>query len=162
MSKKNQTVGERIKSLREHYKHRGVTVKLTADYLGISPMQLNNYENDKVKYYGYEIIKKMATGFGSTIEWIEHGKGQMLPKGEIDITPILSGEVKAADNPWKDEAFSQLTQRCDKLQQQYDNLMALFNDTVAAFSVKLGKLKAPYLTGQRITKRRLYGAGAHA
>jgi transcriptional regulator with XRE-family HTH domain len=49
MNKKQQTVGERLRTLRERYKGRGVTAKILSEAAGITPMQLNNLENDKGK-----------------------------------------------------------------------------------------------------------------
>lgn len=76
-------------------------------------------------------MQKINEAFGTSIDWIESGKGEMLfnlpqPKSEL------------GSNPWRDEAYSMLQKQNEFLQKQVDQLMSLMNSITG----KLGKLKA--------------------
>jgi transcriptional regulator with XRE-family HTH domain len=150
MKKQKTTMGERIRTLRDAYKHRGLTAKMISDYLGISPMQLNHFENDKRVPY-FDNLKKMTTLLGTTMEWIDKGEGEMLPHGEADISLAF---FKQDESFWKEEAYTEVKSQRDKLEAKYNELMALFNNTVAAFNMKMGKLKGLNSTGPRHFKKR--------
>jgi transcriptional regulator with XRE-family HTH domain len=134
MNKKQQTVGERLRTLRERYKGRGVTAKILSEAAGITPMQLNNLENDKVKTPSHDTLIKIASFLGSTVQWIETGKGEMLPEGEIEIK---KPEGSTGD-PYRDYAIQRLEREVEKEEQQaktwqekYDQLWEMFSRVTA-------------------------------
>lgn len=128
---KEFTVGERLRALRDRYKARGVTAKMISEGVGITPMQLNNMENDKVKTYNYDTITKIAAMLGSTNEWLMTGKGEMLPNGEIEVK---KPESDSHDSPYRDYAIQRLEREVEKeesatktWQEKYDQLWEMFS-----------------------------------
>lgn len=139
---KQQTIGERLRILREHYKSRGLTAKTLSEIAGISPMQLNNIENDKVKHVSYDFIKSVADGLGSTIDWIENGTGEMLPNGEVEIK-ANSNKESELDNPYRDYLIQKLEADTLKWEKMYNTLL----EKVMS-SMSLGKLNGYPLTAK--------------
>jgi transcriptional regulator with XRE-family HTH domain len=118
MKTKKQTVGERLKSLREAYKGRGVTAKAIADAAKISPMQLNNMENDRVKSFNYETVRLIAQYLGSTPEWIMDNNGDMLPNGLVEVNSSTDSNETSVKNPYRDFAIQQMEQRIHDKEQE--------------------------------------------
>lgn len=125
MKPKGKTAGERLKSLREHYKSRGVTAKVLSEIAGISPMQLNKMENDKVKSLNYETLKLIANALGSTVEWIEKGTGDPLPNGMVDVSAEQE-TTEGKDSPWKNEAWILAKTQLEKKDATIDRLSVAF------------------------------------
>lgn len=138
MKNKSQTVGERLKTLREHYKAKGLTAKMIAETVNISPMQLNNMEADRVKSHNYETISLIAEYLGSTADWILSGEGKMLPDGEVDFR---KRSVSASNKNlyYRDELVAELKQEAAEWKAEYQWIKQLLNDL--RNGATLGKLR---------------------
>jgi transcriptional regulator with XRE-family HTH domain len=142
--KTKPTIGGRLRSLREHYRDRQVTAKMIADAAGITPMQLNNMENDKVKTYSYDALTRIANYLGSTVEWLQSGNGKMLPAGTVDVAKPSTGD------PWKEEAWSLAKEQIAKKDQVIDRLSVAFD----RLTEMMQKGNIPFLHPVKGTARR--------
>jgi transcriptional regulator with XRE-family HTH domain len=108
------TFGDRVKALREHY---GKSQSQFAYLIGLKSYQgISKIENGQTEQPQGDTIEKIVSVFGTTREWLIHGKGEMLPGGMVE----LKQEVDSAAGPWKDEAYQEVKKQNDRLANQVE------------------------------------------
>jgi transcriptional regulator with XRE-family HTH domain len=97
-----QTLGQRVKVLREHYR---LTQGEFASKMGMKGyLGILKIEQGEIKNPRNETIENIVNTFGTTYEWLETGKGEMLPDGDV----TFNDKKESKDNPWKDQLYQDL------------------------------------------------------
>lgn len=128
---KPKTLGQRLKALREFYGHSQSEMAANIGLKG--HVGIYKIEQDLVSKPQAETIRNLVKAYGTTEEWLMHGKGEMLVNGRIDVRAVSQVEES---NPWRDALIAELNDKAKKLEEKYNNLYTLFSNTVSA----LGKL----------------------
>lgn len=111
-----ETLGQRLKRLRDEY---DLSQADFATNIGLKGhVGISKIENGETVDPRRTTLEKIAKVYGTTIDWLLHGKGEMLPSGKIEVIPISEIEV---ENPWKDEAYLNLKNYVDSVVKERDN-----------------------------------------
>lgn len=110
------TLAVRVKALRDEYK---LSQDQFGSLIGVTNMAINRIESGKTENPQMSTLKKIAATFGTTVEWLLHGKGTMLPNGKVETPSPKGGD---ADPPWKDEAYQVVKSQMEKKDEQLDRL----------------------------------------
>lgn len=139
--KNQKTLGERLKHLRGHYR---LSQAAFASRIGASHIAISNIEMGFVELPRQKTLEAIAKEFGTTIDWLLEGKGEMIPGGSFEF------EKRAATdgNPWKEEAYTLLKEEKEAWKQKFEQL---FDAMIKGGS--LGKYKASII--RRAKKDRL-------
>jgi transcriptional regulator with XRE-family HTH domain len=108
------TIGQRIKQLRNHY---NLGVKEFATKCNLSHVAIFHLENGKTLKPHRSSLKRIAMVFGSSTEWILHGRKEMLPNGTVELT-----EGSGTESFWKDEAYLEIKSRNAMLEKEVERL----------------------------------------
>ncbi len=110
-----KTVGLRIKELRAHY---NIGVKEFGTRCDLSHVAVFHFENGRTTRPHKSSLQRIANAYGTTMEWLVYGNGEMLPNGKKD----LSEEDTDYDAYWKDEAYTELKSKNLLLEKEVDRL----------------------------------------
>ena len=110
-----KTVGLRIKELRAHY---NIGVKEFGTRCDLSHVAVFHFENGRTTRPHKSSLQRIASAYGTTIEWLLFGTGEMLPNGKKD----LSDDENNFDAYWKDEAYTELKSKNMLLEKEVDRL----------------------------------------
>lgn len=92
---KAKTIGERLQVLRNEY---GLTSEKLAALAGMTRVTIDNIEKGLSNPYRRN-VETLASKLGSTYEWLQDGKGEMLPNGKIELSSETMG---LSINPYRD------------------------------------------------------------
>lgn len=116
MTKQKTTLGNRVELLR---KHSRLSQSAFGNKIGLSYVAVANIENGKTQKPHPDTLKSIVEVFGTTYEWLESEKGEMLPVGQIskksDTTEFA--ELKIEIEFWKNkynEVFAMLNNVLNK------------------------------------------------
>jgi transcriptional regulator with XRE-family HTH domain len=90
---RKQTLGERVKLLREAY---GLSQADFAREIGKSLLTVGNLERGVSKEVQPETINNIIKRFKTTREWLINGNGEMNPSGEASPQPITPDYTQEA------------------------------------------------------------------
>jgi transcriptional regulator with XRE-family HTH domain len=113
---KKQTMGERVAELRDKY---SLTQAEFAEKISVTPLSVGNIERGVTRTLQNETINRIVSVFGTTREWLEEGKGEMLPGGKKDLNAKSDSE-----EPWKDEAYQTLKTQNERLWEMVQRFMS--------------------------------------
>lgn len=96
---KKTTMGDRIRQLREDYSQTKADFAKT---IGVAPLSVGNIERGVTQTFHTDTLNKIVSAYGTTREWLESGRGEMLPNGKKDITAPVSqpGSIDYKDEAW--------------------------------------------------------------
>jgi len=66
-------------------------------------------------------MQRVASVYGSTVDWILYGKNEMLPGGTKELTDTDANDF------WKDEAFLELKSRNAILEKEIERLWQMIS-----------------------------------
>jgi len=112
------TIALRIRQLRTHY---NLSVKEFASKCNLSHVAIFHLENGRTLKPHKSSMQRVASVYGSTVDWILYGKNEMLPNGTKELS-----ETEANDF-WKDEAFLELKSRNAILEKEIERLWQMIN-----------------------------------
>jgi transcriptional regulator with XRE-family HTH domain len=107
----NET-GMRIKDLRQYYR---LSVKEFAAKSGLSHVAIFHLEKGRTSKPHRSSLKRIASAFGTTVEWILYGQDEMLPLGKKAL------EIDDASF-WKNEAVLELKSKNQFLEREVERL----------------------------------------
>jgi transcriptional regulator with XRE-family HTH domain len=117
---KPKTLGQRLKLLREEY---GQTQGELAANIGLKGhVGIYKIESDKTEKPQAETLRNIAKLYGTTVEWLMEGKGDMLPNGKIEIKSVSSNDQS---NPWRDALIQKLEGEAKKWYEEYLDTKAM-------------------------------------
>lgn len=126
------TLGSRLKKLRDEY---GLSQESFGHHIDISYVAVANIEKGKTAKPQSDTMRKIIEVYGTTEQWLETGKGEMLPEGKK--------ELKLSANPadiYQDALYRELKADKEDWKQKYDQLLAMFSKLLDRG--QLGKYKA--------------------
>ena len=109
------STGLRIKQLRAAY---SLSVKEFASKSGLSHVAIFHLENGRTEKPHKSSLARIATAFGTSIEWLRTGERDMLPNGKKDIENDSVGEQLN----WKNEAYQELKNKNIMLEREVERL----------------------------------------
>lgn len=116
-------MGDRLLELRTHY---GIGQAELAALIKIDRLTVSNIERGVTKkFQKYDTINKIVSIFGTSKEWLEEGKGEMLPEGDKQLKPY--SEVTEESGSWKDEAWEMAKSQINKKDETIDRLSVAFD-----------------------------------
>lgn len=107
------TIASRLRQLRLHY---NLSVKEFAAKCNLSHVAIFHLENGKTVKPHKSSMQRVATVYGTTVDWILYGKNEMLPNGIKELT-----ESEASDF-WKAEAYMEIKSRNAMLEKEIERL----------------------------------------
>lgn len=110
---KNKLTGERIKRLRSHYK---LSVLNFAKGCNVSNVTILKAESGGS--ISERSLVKIASGYGSSLEWLLFGLGEMFPSGPKEIPYEKIDE----DRLWKEKTFKEMQHRGKLLEIEIEKL----------------------------------------
>jgi transcriptional regulator with XRE-family HTH domain len=125
------TLGERIRSLRNHY---NLGVKEFASMCSLSHVAVFQMENGRTLKPHKSSIYRMAKVFGTSVEWLLFGRNEMLPNGARDI---YNSE---GEGGWKDEAYAELKGRNAHLEKEVERLWQIIGHFTIGVKPELKKI----------------------
>lgn len=125
------TIGDRIKILRTHY---NMSLREFATKCEVSYVIIHKYEARKKNHISVSTLYKIVNIFGTTIDWLVEGKGQMLPNG-MNYKAVRENELF---NFWQDEAFIQQEFRIETLEKEINRLWSIINHFTNSSSLLKG------------------------
>lgn len=140
--KNKPALGSRLKTLRLEY---GISQSDFGNYIGISYVAVANIEKGVTLSPQMDTMKKIVEVYGTTSEWLNEGKGEMLPEGKRHLIKTSDAE----NNPYKDYAIQRLEKEADTWQQKYNQLFEMFSRYMDRSSAKH---KATELAGLNFRK----------
>lgn len=114
---KKQTMGARIQALREAY---SLTQSGFAKKINIAGLTVGNLERGVTQSFQPDTLNEIVKVFGTTRDWLETGKGEMLPNGPVELTDKTE---LISDSPWKDEAYQVMKQENTRLWEMLNKFM---------------------------------------
>lgn len=109
------TSAQRIRHLRLHY---NLSVKEFAARCGLSHVAIFHLESGKTAKPHKNSLFRIASAFGTTVDWILQGKSEMLPHGRKELDNELGNEQFF----WKNEAYLELKSKNQMLEKEVDRL----------------------------------------
>lgn len=113
-------ISKRIKDLRLHY---NLGMKEFSTRCGLSHVAIFHLETGKTLKPHRSSIVRMANVFGSTVDWILFGNGEMLPNGSKE----LYNEEGNLDGYWKDEAYQEIKNKNIVLEREIERLWQMIH-----------------------------------
>lgn len=113
-------IGDRIKILRTQY---NMSLREFAAKCEVSYVIIHKYETRKKNHPNITTLYKIVNVFGTTIDWLVEGKGDMLPNG-MNYKVVRENELF---NFWQDEAFLQQESRIETLEKEINRLWGIIN-----------------------------------
>ena len=110
-----KTIGHRIKELRAHY---NLGVKEFAIRCGLSHVAIFHFESGKTFRPQKSSLNRIAGSYGTTVDWLLYGHGEMLPNGAKE----LYVQEPESDGFWKDEAYMEIKNRNAMLEKEVERL----------------------------------------
>ncbi len=110
-----KTIGLRIKELRTHY---NIGIKEFGMRCDLSHVAVFHFENGRTTRPHKASLQRIANVYGTSIEWLLYGSGDMLPNGKRDFMH----ETDNFDAFWKDEAYSEIKSKNILLEKEVDRL----------------------------------------
>lgn len=107
------TIAQRIRQLRLHY---NLSVKEFAGRCNLSHVAIFHLENGRTVKPHKSSMQRIASMYGTTLDWIYYGKGEMLPNGERELTDSSDNDF------WKDEAYLEIKGRNAMLEKEIERL----------------------------------------
>lgn len=107
------TIAARIRQLRIHY---NLSVKEFASRCNLSHVAIFHLENGRTLKPHKSSLTRIASVYGSSVEWLLSGKNEMLPNGMKEL-----GTDDNADF-WKDEAYLEIKSRNAMLEKEIERL----------------------------------------
>ncbi|MBA3662740.1 MAG: helix-turn-helix transcriptional regulator [Bacteroidetes bacterium] len=98
MSKK-QTLGDRVRELRDHYRHSQITF---GERVNLSHIAVGRIESGFTKNPQGDTINRIAEAYGTSVEWLMEGKGEMLPNGKEEAVKANKSFDPATDTLYKE------------------------------------------------------------
>jgi transcriptional regulator with XRE-family HTH domain len=111
-------IGKRIRTLRAHY---NMGMKDFAQCSGLSHVAIFHLENGRTLKPHKSSMVRIASAFGTTLEWILYGKDEMLPNGTMDMSAARDG------SEWKEEALSELRKKNQLLEKEVNRLWEIIS-----------------------------------
>lgn len=111
---------KRIKELRLHY---NLGMKEFSSKCGLSHVAIFHLESGKTLKPHRSSMVRMANVFGTTVEWILFGTGEMLPNG----TKEIYGEEQNMEGYWKDEAYQEIKSKNVMLEKEVERLWQMIH-----------------------------------
>lgn len=109
------STGLRIKQLRATY---SLSVKEFASKSGLSHVAIFHLENGRTEKPHKSSLSRIASAFGTTVDWLRTGEREMLPNGKKD----LEGDSMVEQLNWKNEAYLELKSKNQMLEREVERL----------------------------------------
>lgn len=139
--KHKSTLGIRVETLRKIYR---LSQSAFGNKIGISYVAVANIENGKTSKPHPDTLKSIVKMFGTTYDWLEYEKGEMLPNGTI-VKP-----VDMSNSIYQDALYLELKEQAQIWQARYNDAFNMLNKVIDS---SLGKLRAVDLSGFRKSNR---------
>src|SRR5687768_15290553 len=112
------TIAYRIRHLRTHY---NLSVKEFATRCNLSHVAIFHLENGRTLKPHKSSMQRIATVYGSSVDWILYNKGEMLPNG---IRELADTEIS---DYWKAEAYLEIKSRNAMLEKEIERLWQMIS-----------------------------------
>lgn len=103
------TLGTRLKELRDEYR---LSQTAFADRVGISYVAYANIERGVTEKPQESTLESIVKQFGTTYEWLQEGRGKMLPNGKVEL--LSEGSVF---DPARDTLYKELKEQIEFLKE---------------------------------------------
>ena len=107
------TIAQRIRQLRLHY---NLSVKEFASRCNLSHVAIFHLENGRTTKPHKSSMQRIASMYGSSVDWLLYSKGEMLPNGSKELSESENSEF------WKDEAYLEIKSRNAMLEKEIERL----------------------------------------
>lgn len=115
------STGQRIKKLRIHY---NLSMKDFATECGLSHVAIFHMESGKTVKPHRSTLQRMASVFGTTVDWISQGKNEMLQNGTKEL---YDKSISKSDASWKEDAYLEIKSKNAMLEKEVERLWSLLN-----------------------------------
>lgn len=126
---------DRVKALRGHYR---LNQTQFGGYIGLTLLAVGKIETGETLNPQTKTIDNMVAVFGTTHEWLEKGKGEMLPNGTVELRAITEKDVA---NPWESLTYKELKETNSYLKNKLDEMTLMVTHLISKGG-NLGKSKA--------------------
>src|SRR6478735_4720954 len=111
MKTMEQHAGQRIRNLRQFY---NLSVKEFSSRCGLSHVAIFHLENGKTFRPHKSSLVRIASAYGTTLDWLLNGEAEMLPNGKRDLDEQSQTETVF----WKNEAYLELKSKNQMLERE--------------------------------------------
>lgn len=142
--KQPKTLGERVFALREHYRLN--QYEFGARLGGVSHVAIGNIERGDTKTPQKRTLQSIVDEFGTTMDWLLEGKGEMIPGGSAEF------ERKSKDI-YQDALYKELKQDKETWKEKYEQVFKMLSNIMEKGN--LGKFKATVIAARKFKKDRV-------
>lgn len=123
-----ETLAQRMLKLRQDY---DLSQSEFASYIGMKGHQgILKIESGETAEPRKSTLLSIANVYGTTMEWLLEGSGEMLPNGKKQLRKATES---TSDLPWKDEAWTLAKDQINQKDNQLNSLLALISKLDLSF-----------------------------